>query len=275
MNVLITGAHGTVGTSLVKSLSKQYSLTLLDRIKPPTDHPHADRETIVADVTDRDAMDTAVSGIDAIVHLAGDPRVTASYDSVERNNVRGTKVTLDAAAENGVRSFVFASSNHAVGRYETEHAPQLYDPSYELTVDHTSPVRPDSDYGASKVAGEAWMRLYAERHSMQCYSLRIGSVRSDPYDHPYGDAERAVSRGETTRGSEEYARLAARMKCTWLSQGDLAHLVACCLEDTTVEYETFYGVSGNEHTWFDLSHARETIGYDPKENGHAWTEPPQ
>jgi len=157
--------------------------------------------------------------------------------------------------------------------YETEHAPALYAPDEGPTVDHRSPIRPDSDYGASKAAGEAWCRLYAEREGIDCYALRIGSVRGPAFDHPFGDAERAVAAGDCERGDDDYETAVARMRCTWLSRRDCAALVDAprrrnrrrqhvWTEPDTVAggaFEVFYGVSDNPNGWFDRTHARERV----------------
>lgn len=321
--VLLTGAHGTVGTAVTAHSAADY--VLHDRREAPdelgdgTPHPHREHEettgdgrtdaasdgTVLLDVGDPDAAESLAAvmddrGIDAVVHLAGAPAVSTPYETVERSNVRGTRNVLEAASRAGVGTVVFASSNHTVGMYEEQHAPSLYDPDYDLTVDGESPLRPDSDYGASKVAGEAWCRLYAEREGIDCYALRIGSVRDPTYDHPFGDAEHAVARGDCERGDEEYAEAVARMRCTWLSRRDCAGLVDACLRDgldgsgddddggsddgrgvddpNTLAggaFEVFYGISDNPNSWFDIEHARERVGYDPVDSGNAMSDPPE
>jgi nucleoside-diphosphate-sugar epimerase len=307
--VLLTGAHGTVGTAVTAHSAAGY--VLHDRAEPATElgdgtpHPHRDRETVVLDIGEADAPASLAAvmddrGIDAVVHLAGEPAVSTPYEGVERNNVRGTRNVLEAASRAGVGTVVFASSNHAVGMYEEQHAPALYDPDYELTVDHESPLRPDSDYGASKAAGEAWCRLYAEREGIDCYALRIGSVRDPTHDHPFGDAERAVARGDCERGDDEYRETVARMRCTWLSRRDCAGLVDACLRDGLGDggegedgddgrgvddlnpntlaggaFEVFYGISDNPNSWFDIEHARERVGYEPMDSGTEMSEPPE
>lgn len=270
MKTILTGAHGVAGTAVTEHSSNTY--TLLDRQDPPstlpdgTSHPHIDRDSITVDVSDRDSMVELLEGHDRVVHLAGDPAVDASYRSVEQNNVRGTYNTLEAARQADIDTFVFASSNHVVGMYEKEHEPELYGSEHELTVDHNSPVRPDSNYGSSKAAGEAWGRQYSELYDIQFYALRIGSIRSPEWDHPYGDAERGIEEGSWERKSPEYDNQVARLKCTWQSRRDFAHMVDQCLADDDVTFDVFYGVSSNSNTWFDLEHARETISYEPQDS---------
>ena len=298
--VLLTGASGRVGTAIRDGIGDAYDFRLYDR-EPPTDG--TDHPLFVGDVTDRETLADAMADVSVVLHLAGDPRTDAPWDSVLRNNIDGTRTLYDVAVESGVEKVVFASSNHAVGMYEEQHAPSLYDPDYELTVDHESPLRPDSDYGASKAAGEAWCRLYAEREGIDCYALRIGSVRNPSHDHPFGDAEKAVARGDCERGDEAYVETVARMRCTWLSRRDCAGLVDACLRDGLGDggeggdgedgddgrgvddlnpntlaggaFEVFYGISDNPNSWFDIEHARERVGYDPRDSGNAMAEPPE
>lgn len=277
MNILITGAHGIVGTALTQHSQIDYDI--LDRRHAPkqlpdgSHHPHFNSDQIVADVSDKDALTDLFQGYDAVVHLAGSSAVDSSFNQVHQNNVRGIYNCLEAAKYNGVDTFVFASSNHIVGLYEEEHAPELYERDYELTVDHTSAVRPDSHYGSSKAAGEAWGRQYAERHDIQFYAIRIGSIRSPRWDHPYGDAERGVEQSRWERGSKEYNKQVKRLKCTWLSRRDFAHMVECCLANNTVSFGIFYGVSDNDRTWLDINHARERIGYEPQDNAEEYSSP--
>lgn len=273
MKTLLTGAHGIVGTAVTEHSDTTF--TLLDREAPPptlpdgTPHPHSDHDTLTVDVSDSSSLREAVEGHDRIVHLAGAPSPEAPYETVERNNVRGTYNVLEAAREADIGTVVFASSNHVVGMYEKEHAPEIYGPDHDLVVDHETPVRPDSHYGSSKAAGEAWGRQYADLYGIRFYALRFGSIRPPTWDHPYGDAEAGVQDSAWERDSTAYRRQVARLKCTWQSRRDCAHMVEQCLEDSTVEFDIYYGVSDNSNSWFDIEHAHDRIDYDPSESGDA------
>ncbi|NIB98651.1 NAD(P)-dependent oxidoreductase [Halobacterium sp. R2-5] len=289
MRVLITGANGTVGSAILDQLGdrEEYEFTCLD----VEDHP--DRETVVADITDLDDLRGHFEGHDAVVHLAALVDLNASWGEILQHNVVGTYNVLQAAAEAEVEKFVFASSIHTVGMYEIELAPELYDPDYDLAVTHEDPVRPDSFYGLSKVFGEAAGRLFVESqpnplgdlhptyetntrdYPTSFYSLRIKTVVGAEYDHPYGLAEMGVDEGWWDEDSEAYEYVADRMKCTWLSHRDLGQLVDRCLQDETVDYDVFWGVSDNDGTWVDGSHARDVLGYEPQDNGGEWTAPPE
>jgi len=268
-NIIITGASGIVGTALFANQPKYFNYTPYDQKK------HPELETITGDMSDYQSVSQAFSGQDGVVHLAADPNVDANFDSVLSNNIIGAYNCLEACRERELTTAVLASSNHVVGMYEREHAPELYRPDYELKLDHTVPIRPDSLYGTSKAFLEALGRYYVENHPYpkRVYALRIGSVREPTYDHPYGDAERGVDNGQWERSSEAYQHEVRRMKATWQSRRDVASLVERCLRDETVNFDIFYGVSDNDASWFDISHAREQIGYEPQDSADEWSNP--
>lgn len=270
MSVLLTGAHGIVGTAITTNTSRSYTLLdhnpASDELPDGSSHPHINRDTVLTDITNSDSLLQACDGHDAVVHLAGCPNTDAPYETVEQNNIRGTYNMLEAARQTTIESIVFASSNHVVGMYEEEYAPELYEPKCDLTVTAESPIRPDSFYGSSKAACEAFGRQFAEQYDIQFYSLRIGSVRPPRWDHPYGDAERGVKQNKWERGSEEYDNAVARLKCTWQSRRDIAQMVEKCLNDEDVTFNIFYGISENPNSWFDIDHAREQIGYAPRDS---------
>jgi hypothetical protein len=62
----------------------------------------------------------------------------------------------------------------------------------------------------------------------------------------------------------------ARLKSTWQSRRDFAHQIDCCLQDESVEFDIFSGVSNNHQRWFDLEHARIKIGYQPQDDASEW-----
>jgi len=289
MRILITGASGTVGSAIIDQLGdrEEYEFTCLDR----EDHP--DRETVIADVTDLDDLRGHFEDHDAVIHLAAAVDLSGSWEKILDVNIKGTYNVLQAAAEVGVEKFVFASSIHTVGMYEVERQPEIYDPDYDLSVTHEDPVRPDSFYGLSKVFGETAGRLFLEsqqnplgdfhptyvtntrEYPKSFYSVRIKTVLEHEYNHPYGLAEMGVDEGWWERSSDEYEYVTDRLKCTWLSHRDLGQLVDLCLQDDTVEYDVFWGVSDNDGTWIDLSHTKDILEYDPQDNGAEWDSPPE
>ncbi|ADB63244.1 NAD-dependent epimerase/dehydratase (plasmid) [Haloterrigena turkmenica DSM 5511] len=278
MDVLVTGSYGRCGTAIIDHLhdDDRYEFTYYNR-SDREEGPYAEFETVVGDIADYEALREACEGQDAIVHLAAYPYTDGDWTDIFQPNIVGMYNVLEAAREAEVESVIFGSTNHVMGMYEIENAPEIYERDHDLVIDHTDPVRPDSYYGASKSFGEDLGRYYIEdcEYPKQFYALRICSVRGEEYDHPYGDAEIGVEDGDWERGSDEYEEQVARMKATWQSRRDFAHQIDCCLRDDDVEFDIFSGVSDNRRRWYDLEHARARIGYDPQDDGEEWDAPPE
>jgi NAD+ dependent glucose-6-phosphate dehydrogenase len=279
MDVLVTGPYGRVGTAIIDHLhdDPRYDFTYYNRSDRPDDHRYGGYDTIVADVADGDALREAAAGHDALIHLAGYPFVESTWDDVHDPNLVGMKNAMEAARGAEMETFVFASTNHVMGMYEEANAPEIYYPGHGMAIDRTDPVRPDSYYGTTKAFGEALGRQFSEcyEYPTSFYALRICSLRMPEYDHPYGDAESMVDDGETERGSETYQETVARMKGMWQSRRDFAHQIECCLEDDSVDYGIYSGVSDNDRRWYSIEHARSEIGYSPQDNGDEWDAPPE
>jgi nucleoside-diphosphate-sugar epimerase len=110
---------------------------------------------------------------------------------VLKNNIIGTKTLYEVAKEYRVKKVIFASSNHVTGAYEGI-PPSLREQAKLRLITINDPIRPDSDYGTSKVFGEAVARQYYELYGIQSVCLRIGSFLAD--DNPTRN-ERIRERG--------------------------------------------------------------------------------
>ena len=126
MNVLVTGGAGFIGSNLVRALlDRGDQVTVLDNFDDAYDPSLKEQnliglpiELIHGDIRDRAAMDQALRGIDAVVHLAARAGVRESlenpglYASV---NVGGTVNVLEALKEKLDIPLVFASSSSVYG----------------------------------------------------------------------------------------------------------------------------------------------------------------
>jgi UDP-glucose 4-epimerase len=169
MKVLITGGAGFIGSNLAARLvGAGDRVRILDDLSMGTlayldGVPH---ELIVRSLAERDAIDAAVQGIDAVVHLAaraGIPDSVADPLGTFEANVTRLLDVLDAARLAGARRFVFASSNAAAGDHEP--------PADERDLPH-----PLSPYGASKLAGEAYCQAYAATYGLAACALRFSNA---------------------------------------------------------------------------------------------------
>jgi len=242
--VLLTGAGGYVGEAVLGGLSEEYDWKLLFH-SPPDEEP--DHPYLVGDVVNDEDVAEAVSGVGAIIHLAGDPRPEAPWKSVLSTNVDGTQKMYEAAVEEGVEKFVYASSNHAVGAYETdERTPEMYRPQDDYRLDGTEFPRPGNFYGVSKASCEVLGRYYHDAHGISVCNIRIGNLTRG---HPPIDYERG--------------------QAMWLSYPDCARIHRCALE-ADYDFEIVYGISNNDRKYYSLKRAREVLGYDPQDNSAHW-----
>ena len=258
--VLVTGANGAIGRVLMERLADRYDLRALTRTE-------VEFPSHIADVSDLVAILPAFEGIDAVVHMAGSSAVDSPWEAVLQSNLIGAYHIFEAARIAKVPAVVFASSNHAIGEYELEGAPDLYRLDDPRVYDHTVEVRPDSLYGVSKIYGEALGRFYHDRYGIRVYNLRIGSMLED--DDPRSPAIARASSWLKLEPAHAYARYRA----TWLSQRDCAELVACCIDAEDVDWAVVYGISDNPRQFWDITHAFDLLGYTPEDSAPIGEEP--
>ncbi|MBO0885851.1 MAG: NAD(P)-dependent oxidoreductase [Acidimicrobiales bacterium] len=234
MRVLITGAAGRIGGYLRSRLARPDRVLRLLDIVPLTAGPG--EEVVQGSVDDVDVLIEASRDVDAVIHLAGIPSET-EWDRILTTNIDGTYHAIEAARRAGVRRFVFASSNHAVG-FLARDADGGKAPDYAFPA-------PDTYYGVSKVAGEALSALYHHRYGMDAVCLRILSC---------------LDRPESTR-----------QLATWLSPDDAGRLFEAALSTPSPGFRVVWGVSANTRSWFSMDEAT-ALGYHPKDDAEAYAD---
>lgn len=233
MRVLVTGAAGAIGRVACTGLADRgHDVVGLDLVPRPQG---SDLAWHVADCADPDAVHAVFDEerLDGVVHLAGNPD-ESSLPEAFTSHVVTTAALLDAAVAHGVTRFVHASSNHAVG----------LTPRSELLPVDTRP-RPDTFYGVGKVAAEALLSLYADRHGLDAVACRIGSFLPEP------TTVRALS--------------------TWLSHDDCVRMLDACLTAPSPGFAVLYGISANTRAWWDLEPGR-ALGYHPLDDAEEFAD---
>jgi len=142
MLALVTGATGFVGSHVARALAAQgANLRLLVR---PGTNPKNIRDLkadqVSGDLRDPASLETAVSGCDAVFHVAADYRLwVRDPDEMYRVNVEGTRTLLEAARRKHVRRVVYTSSVATMGFTEDG-----------TPADENSPVSLDNMIGPYK-----------------------------------------------------------------------------------------------------------------------------
>lgn len=229
--LLVTGAAGRIGTFLRPELQGKYKLRLSDLV--PISDLRPGETFVKGDIASIKDMLRVTKGVDAVLHLGGQSG-EAPFERILQANIVGFYNTLEAARQNGVRRFLVATSNHAVGFYRCDQ-----------TIDHRVYPKPDSRYGVSKVFNEALASLYADRYGMEMFCMRIGNVNRAPIDR--------------------------RRLAIWISGRDMAQLVAVGVEHPDIRFEVVYGISDNQRTWFDNSNACR-LGYRPQDRSEDYAQ---
>jgi len=239
MRILITGSSGKIGTVLTTYLVSKYDLLLADL--------HFDRlaseirqqtEQQIINLADPEACLQLTSGIDLVIHLAGNPSPDADfYEDLLDNNIKGSYNLFHACQQNGVKRIVFASSAQTMEAYPVD-----------VQTTTAMQIRPKNMYGVSKAFLESLASYYAYEHGLESIGLRIGAF--DDF-HP----------GEpmTTRDMSAY-----------LSPRDLCHLVEKGLTAPLKEpFLLVNAISNNRFKRLNIEDAIRELGYEPQDDAFA------
>ena len=184
LHCLVTGGAGCFGSHLVDELiRKGCKVRVLDnlcngKLENLASHLTNDNfEFYRGTVTDPFDIGRALNGIDVVFHLAvlGVRHSIAHPFENHRVNAEGTLLLLDAAYRLKVKRFIYCSSSEVYGT--AQHVP----------VSEGHPTYPCTMYGASKLAGEAYARVYHKTYNVPIIILRPFNIYG-PRSHHEGDA---------------------------------------------------------------------------------------
>jgi UDP-glucose 4-epimerase len=179
VRVVVTGGAGFIGSHVVDALvARGDEVAVVDSLATGKRENVADRAALhVQDI--REPLDELFDEVrpEAVFHLAAQADVRVAVDRPVEDaeaNVIGTIRVLEAARRHGAQ-VVFSSTGGAIYGECTEPARE------------DAPLTPLSPYGASKLAGEEYLRMYNRLHGTIHVSLRFGNVYG-PRQDPHGEA---------------------------------------------------------------------------------------
>lgn len=230
MILVITGTNGNLGGKLAAAFHNDYTLRCMDL--QPSDH------SLTADLSVyEDRWVRQLVGADTVLHFAGEPRPTASWNQVHRGNIVSTYNLLRAARSCKVRRVIFASSNQIMAGYRYMNTP--------ITTD--IPPAPLNPYAVSKLVCEEAGRAFSAETGISFIALRIGNIRpGENVPHP--------GMGLGLWGQQ-----------MWLSNRDFVDGVRAAIVAPAVSFAILNLVSNNPGMPWDLTHTHDVLGFEPQD----------
>lgn len=183
VKVVVTGGCGFIGRHVVAALQAAgHAVCVVDDLS--SGHAQALPAGVPLERLDVAGPELAAAirrlAPDAVLHLAARAAASATGPAAveaARVNVLGTVQLLEACRAAGVRKLVFTSSAAVYGSH----------PAGTPPLPETAAASPGNPYGASKLAGEVYVRCYADTGGPACTVLRLANV--------YGEGQRTDLEG--------------------------------------------------------------------------------
>lgn len=292
---LVTGGAGFIGSNLCEAiLNLGYKVRCLDNLSTGKQEnvdmfmDNANYTFIKGDIKNIDTCMKACNGVDYVLNQAAWGSVPRSIEMPLfycANNIVGTLNMMEAARQNSVKKFVYASSSSVYG--DEPNLPKKEGREGNLL----------SPYAVSKRADEEWAKQYTRHYGLDTYGLRYFNVfgrRQDPngaYAAVIPKFIRQLLQGEipTINGDGYQSRdftyienvIEANLKACMASHevagevfniayGGREYLIDIYYDLTKalgVDVEPHFGLdrAGDiKHSNADISKAKELLGYDPE-----------
>nr|WP_289037949.1 SDR family oxidoreductase [uncultured Allobacillus sp.] len=178
---LVTGSAGFIGSNLVEAILKlgykvrgldNFSTGKKENVEEFLDNPNY--EFIEGDIRNLDTCMEACEGIDYVLNQAAWGSVPRSIEMplfYEEVNIKGTLNMMEAARQNGVKKFVYASSSSVYGD----------EPNLPKKEGREGNVL--SPYALTKKVDEEYGKLYTKLYGLDTFGMRYFNVfgrRQDP-----------------------------------------------------------------------------------------------
>lgn len=225
--ILITGGNGRIGKLIIPILKKNFDITVFESVsKKKTNN---NNQIIYGDIKNQNDLQNAFSDVDILIHLAGIPDEDGFIEKLLPNNIEGTYNVFETAKNCGIKKIIFASTIQTVWNYPNS-----------IKINTKLPPRPFNLYSCTKIFGETLGRYYSDKFGISVVCLRIGYF----LDHDH----------ELLQDSEK-----SKM---WCSPHDLCQIIEKSI-DSKIKYGIYFGISDNINSNYDISNAKEDLGYEP------------
>ncbi len=183
MRLLVTGGAGFIGSNYVRMVlaDTDDEVTVLDALTYAGNRANLHDlvgnprlSFVEGDICDREAVETALAGCEAVVHFAAETHVDRSVVAAEafvRTNCVGTEVLCDAADRFGVDRFVHVSTDEVYGSID------------EGSFTEADRLDPRSPYSASKAGSDLIALSHFTTHGLPVVVTRSCN-NFGPYQYP-------------------------------------------------------------------------------------------
>ncbi len=234
MKILITGANGFIGSNLAERLlrdghevrglvRKNSDLSFLNGLAI---------EPVFGDITDPAAVDTAVKGMNIVIHVAGLASDWGPYDAFYKVNVLGTRNVMEACSKHSIVRLVHISTTALHGF-----------PGFQNATEETPLAKTIWPYCETKKLAELELKEYAQKTGLDTVIIRPGNVfgsKDHTFFEKYADALRQRMLGYVSGGT--------CLTCpTYIENLTDAVTRACFMKN--ISGQTFIITDGLEITW--------------------------
>ena len=282
MKILVTGGAGFIGQHVVReALARGHDVRVMDSLRPDVHAQQVrprrnDVEFQLGDVRDADAVDRALHGMDAVIHMAAKVGLGVAVSDLPdyaSSNDLGTAEILAGMARAEIGRLTLASSMVVYGegkgacpdhgsvtpgpRAEAEMAAGNFEPPCPVCgetlqpalVDENARLDPRNAYASSKVAQEFYASNWARAVGGAVAAMRYHNVygpgmpRNTPYAGVAAIFTSALKRGEAPKVFEDGAQ-----RRDFVHVHDIAAATVLACEKITEGVKAFNVGSGTPRT---------------------------
>lgn len=260
---VLVGGAGFIGSHFVDALLNHKSsekVTIVDNFSTGkawhyASHQYDNRLSIIhADAKNSESLDKAIVGHDVVLHFASNSDISQAVTNPSIDFTEGICLTyhvLESARKTGVKRILYFSGSGVYGDVG----------DLECFEDQVS-LQPVSPYGASKLAGEAFISSYCHMFGMSACVFRFGNVVGPRQTHGVGyDFIRKLLVNNVTLNI-----LGNGMQSkSYIYVDDVVNAVLLANEKLTTSYEVYNVATGDYISVLDIAHLTvQCMGFSHK-----------